>query len=115
MRKDKIMMDRIATLASLAALAVALTFLAGGWGCANGKPTPAPTTSYRPASGEITNGVTVQFVLEVDPALHERLVAAGATVYPEGAYVFPAVDSQERRDAVTAALAAGATLKGSAR
>lgn len=82
--------------------------------CGCSQPTPSGGgTTYTLLSGEITNGVAIVFDAVPDSALVQRLTAVGAEVSdPPTTFVLRTVDTQEKRKAVTAALIAGALVKG---
>ena len=78
------------------------------------EPLPEPTPlRYAPPSHEVTNGVCVVFSIVPIPVLVQQLVDAGGTANSNAMiFVFDAVNSDARRQAVTAALLNGAELRG---
>ncbi len=79
------------------------------------QPPPAPSTPerYAPPTHEVTNGVCIVFDAVPAPDLVHQLTGAGAIISTNGtSFVFDAVNTDARRQAVRAALLSGATLKG---
>lgn len=74
---------------------------------------PSGKNGYTLMTGEITNGVAIVFESVPSDALVQRLTAVGAEVSdPPTAFVLRVVDTDAKREALTAALIAGAHLKG---
>ena len=76
---------------------------------------PAPTgLRFTPPTQEVTNGVYVIFSTRPSAAVLTALVDAGAKIKNTNGtvFVFDAVNSDARRNAVTSALLNGAELKG---
>ena len=90
-------------------LCASLVLLAGCQQIAENTQSIGATVSYDLDDHQITAGVTITFKGDVPAAVEQQLVDAGAVKLKGGrSFQFGAVDTDARRNAVTAALVAGA-------
>lgn len=109
-------MEKILTFTLLCFLGAACATVGSG-GCAHKQaPPPLPDLPSVEQGFQITNGVTLVFDGPVNAELSSRLIAAGAELHltnwtAGSSFVFLSVDTQAKREAINAALLAGAVMR----